>query len=254
MVCSVCDSDGHDLENCAYTPYIRDLQRLLMSYCLPVWFVNEQGRRAHGSMTVVDTGDQVIGITARHVADRIIECCTAGLGQICQIGSALLPSDSLIARHPDLDLATFRLSHSLVAAAGRQAAHVTGWPPSSPQLREVVLFGGYPGIYRRADESKGLFEADFASFAAPVTDVSDRSFSMEIPLSNSFSVSDTLIPPRVDLAGASGGGVFRLVETQSKNGIVASLYLGGIIYFGSPGLEILNAHPISALKPNGEFR
>src|SRR6266700_5725362 len=66
MVCTVCGDDGHDSEGCAYTPYIRNLQRLLMSYCLPVWFVNELGRRAHGSMTLVDTGDAVLGITARH--------------------------------------------------------------------------------------------------------------------------------------------------------------------------------------------
>lgn len=253
MVCSVCGNDGHDLESCAYTPYIHDLQRLLMSYCLPVWFVNELGRRAHGSMTVLDTGHEVLGITAGHVADRIIACCTESSGQFCQIGSALLPPDSLIARHPDLDLATFRLSPSLVAASGRQAARVSGWPPSSPQLREVVLFGGYPGVYRKEDKTESLFEADFASFAAPVTDVGERSFSMEIPLSNSFSVSDKVMPPHVDIAGASGGGVFRLLETQSENEISAKLYLGGIIYFGSPGFEIVNAHPISTLKPNGEF-
>jgi hypothetical protein len=67
-------------------------------------------------------------------------------------------------------------------------------------------------------------------------------------------VSDKVMPPHVDVAGASGGGVFRLIETQSGNKIIPRLYLGGIIYFGSPGFEIVNAHPISAVKPNGEFQ
>ena len=75
---------------------------------------------------------------------------------------------------------------------------------------------------------------------------------MEIPLANSFSVSEKVIPPKVDLSGASGGGVFRLVETHKENQIVGKLELTGIIDFGS-GLEIVSAHPLSKMKPNGEF-
>jgi hypothetical protein len=76
---------------------------------------------------------------------------------------------------------------------------------------------------------------------------------MEIPLANSFSVSQKVMSPHVDIAGASGGGVFRLVEAKSGNQIIGRLELGGIIYFGSAGFEIVNAHPLSAVKPKGEF-
>jgi hypothetical protein len=58
---------------------------------------------------------------------------------------------------------------------------------------------------------------------------------MEIPLSNSFSVSEKLMPPHADLAGISGGGVYRLIERVVGNSVEGSLELAGIIYFGSGG-------------------
>lgn len=249
MECEACGVDDHELDSC---PYIHGLQSLLMSFCLPVWFMNESGSRVHGSMTVVDTGEAILGVTAGHVADRIVECCRGKNALACQVGEALLPPNSLIARHPDLDLATFRLSASLLARSGRRAAWASSWPPIAPALHEVVMLGGYPGIYRTA--SGGRFESDFASFAAPVTDLDERSFSVEIPLADSFSVSRTLMPPHIDLAGTSGGGVFRLVEgLLGRNQLVANLELSGIIYFGSASMEVLSAHPLTKLLRNGEF-
>jgi hypothetical protein len=253
MQCDVCLGLDHEREGCPYTPYIRTLQSMLENVCLPIWFSNEAGRRVHGSMTVVDTGEAVLGITAGHVADRILECCDDRSGRRCQIGSAFLPLDSFIARHTDLDLATFRLSQSLVSEAGRQPAVVPAWPPGPPVFGELVMLGGYPGIYRRANVAQGIFESDFSSFGARISDVDERSFSVEIPLANSFSVSEKLMPPNVDLAGASGGGVFRLVETFAQNQLTARLELIGIIYYGSPGYEVIRAHPIDSITVSGDY-
>jgi hypothetical protein len=253
MQCDVCLALDHERENCLYPPYIRALQAILKSACLPVWFSTEKGKRVYGSMTVVDTGEAVLGITAGHVADRILECCDDRSGRRCQIGSAFLPLDSFMARHSDLDLATFRLSQSLVSDAGRQAAAVSAWPPDSPVLGEVVMLGGYPGIYRRANVAQRIFESDFSSFGARISDVDERSFSVEIPLANSFSVSETLMPANVDLGGASGGGVFRLVETSAGSQLTGSLELIGIIYYGSPGYEVIRAHPINSITASGGY-
>jgi len=48
-------------------------------------------------------------------------------------------------------------------------------------------------------------------------------------------------------------GASFLESQNGQNQIIARLELGGIIYFGSPGFEIVSAHPLSAVKPNGEF-
>jgi hypothetical protein len=248
MVCEVCGNGIHPREDC---PYIRKMVALLKSCCLPVWFTNESGRRAHGSMVVVDTGEAVLGITAGHVADRILECCRDESSQRCQLGSMFLPVDGFIARHSDLDLATFRLSSSAVLASGHRPAVASVWPPITPQLNDTVLLGGYPGLYRREDA--GRFQSDFAYFGARVTDLDKRSFSVEIPMANSIGLSRELMPPNVDLAGASGGGVFRLTELQSANNLIGALDLTGIIYFGSPGFDVINAHQLSIIKSTGEF-
>jgi hypothetical protein len=154
MACSVCGDTGHDVEGCAYSGYIHEVQAALESHCLPIWFTNESGRRVHGSMTVVETTEAILGVTAKHVADRIIECCTPQSGTRCQIGSTLLSPDSFISRHPDLDLASFQLSPSIVMASGRKAASVVRWPPFPPRLGDMVMLGGYPGEYRVALEGQ----------------------------------------------------------------------------------------------------
>jgi hypothetical protein len=117
------------------------------------------------------------------------------------------------------------------------------------------MVGGYPGTtYRRELRAEGKLEADFTSFGARVTDVNDVNFSIPIPLADSFSVSSKLIPPNEDLSGISGGGVYRVVETFEAGRLVSGrLDLIGIIYFGSPGWEVLVAHPLNSLKRNGEF-
>ena len=76
---------------------------------------------------------------------------------------------------------------------------------------------------------------------------------MEILLANSLSVSEKLMPPHAELAGISGGGVFRLIERAVGNLLEGSLELVGIIYFGSAGLELVSAIPLGSLNPNGEF-
>lgn len=114
------------------------------------------------------------------------------------------------------------------------------------------MLGGYPGIYRRANVAQGVFESDFSSFGARISDVDERSFSVEIPLTNSFSVSEKLMPSNIDLAGASEGGVFRLAETCSGNQLTGRLEFIGIIYYGSPGYEVIRAHPIHSITALGD--
>ena len=61
------------------------------------------------------------------------------------------------------------------------------------------------------------------------------------------------MPPQVELGGISGGGVFRLIERSVGDSVEGRLELAGIIYFGSASFELVSAHPLSSLNPNGEF-
>ena len=71
------------------------------------------------------------------------------------MGSAELDPRRLIARHPNLDLATFRVSQQFLAAAAHHAISASTWLPSPPTIGEKALIGGYPGIFRLEKESEG---------------------------------------------------------------------------------------------------
>jgi hypothetical protein len=150
-----------------------------------------------------------------------------------------------------MDLASFRLSDVILASAGglekSHPATVTNWPPTPPSEGDVVLFGGYPAIYRldRGDNADFLF----TWFAGKVACASDKNVGMVLEIAKSKSFSSSRVPPNADLGGWSGGPVFSVIDS---NGI-ERLELAAIIYEYSPTSEIALAHPLSKLEEDGNF-
>lgn len=229
--------------------YLIEFQEWTKKHCAPVFFRNELDERINGSMTFVDTGQEVLGITAGHVADRILDCCDGKPGHGCQVGSAELDPRRLIARHPSLDLATFHLSQPFLAAAAHYAISASTWPPSPPTVGEKALIGGYPGIFRVEKESERQIDIGFAHFGVSVSSVSETQFLMVLNIETATSLAGEWMPPKADLGGVSGGCVFRVIE----NGLISRLELMGILVGGSPEFEITLAHPLSSVKMDGTF-
>jgi len=195
----------------------------------------------------------VLGITAGHVADSIDKFCDGSAGHGCQVGGAELDPGRLIARHPILDLATFRLSTTFITTAGlHAAASVNQWPPLPPIDGEKVLFGGYPGLYRKENEEPREYDVTFAHFGVSVNSVHEDHFSIgPLGIAGAFSLGGdrNRIPPQVDLGGLSGGGVFRAIE----GGLIARPELLGIVYEGYQQFEVVLAHPLTSMRPDGTF-
>ncbi|SRR6266498_1494413 len=126
-------------------------------------------------------------------------------------------------------------------------ATVLTWPPKPPAEGDVVMYGGYPAMYR--EERPGNVHFMFASFAGKVASASDRNVGMVLEIERSESISPSRIPPNADLGGWSGGPVFRVVDS---NGI-ERLELAAIIYEYSALSEIAFAHPLSSLAEDGHF-
>ena len=233
--------------------YLIQFQEWTKSYCAPVFFRDDSDQLRNGSMTFVNTGQEVLGITAGHVADRVKECCDGRPGHGCQVGGAELDHGRLIARHPILDLATFRLSATFVITAGLHgAASVTHWPPLPPVDGEKLLFGGYPGIYRKENEAAGQYDVTFAHFGVSASSVHEDRFAIgPLGIAEAFSLGGDRdrIPPQVDLGGMSGGGVFRVIES----GLIARPEVLGIVYGGYQPFEVVLAHPLSVMKQDGTF-
>jgi hypothetical protein len=227
--------------------YLIRFQEWTEKHCAPVFFRDEEGLRCGGSMTFINTGEETLGVTARHVADRILECYSDKAGYGCQVGGADFDPSRLIARHGDLDLATFRLSEVFMNMARHFAISAVRWPPSRPRAGEKALIGGYPGVYR--EEIEGKFDIRFAHFGVSVSSVSERQFGMVLNLANATGLSGETIAPNIDLGGCSGGGVFRVVE----DGPIARLEPMGIYFEGSADYGIAFAHDLSSLRADGTF-
>jgi hypothetical protein len=215
--------------------------------CAPVFWRDADRQLHNGTITFVRTRSHVLGITNAHVAEGLASC-TDYVSSGCQIGGARLDPARLIARHPSLDLATFRLSDVILTLARRNAATVSMWPPKPPSEGDPVMYGGYPAIYR--EDRAGTIDFTFATFTGKVQSVSDRNIGMMLEIERSESFSSSRIHPNADLGGWSGGPVFRVVDS---NGI-ERLELSAIIYEYSASYEIAFAHPLSSLDEDGNFK
>lgn len=215
--------------------------------CIPVFWRDANRQMHNGTITLVRTPSHVLGITNAHVADGLLADYADEPGRGCQIGGAHLDPNRLIARHPTMDLATFRLSDVILAPAGGDPASVPTWPPTAPTEGDVVIYGGYPAMYRQ--ERPGNVDFMFATFAGKVASASDRNVGMVLEIERSESISSSRIPPNADLGGWSGGPVFRVIDS---NGI-EHIELAAIIYEYSALSEIAFAHPLSSLAEDGNF-
>ena len=231
----------------ALVDYRNQMRGWAQGCCVPVFYRDDTFRLHNGSMTFVDTGTEILGITAGHVADDIIKYCDGSPGHGCQVGCADLAPDRLVARHPKLDLATFRLSAPFVTAGNGHSVTVPSWPPRAPRVGEQVLFCGYPGIYR--EEKDGQYATAFLYFGGLVESVSDRNFGMVLRIASAYDRGHERVPANADLGGWSGGAVFRVVENET----LARLEFAGIIYEYSPVWGIVLAHPVSCVAPDGAF-
>lgn len=220
------------------------------STCAPLFWRDANQEMHNATMTFVRTHSEVLGITNAHVAEGFADC-TDESGRICQLGAARLDPARFIARHQIMDLASFRLSDVILAQAEHlerlDAVTVPVWPPTPPQEGDVVMFGGYPGIYR--EERDNNVDFLFTWFAGKVASASEKNVGMVLELATSKSLSSSRVPPHADLGGWSGGPVFTVVDS---NGI-ERIELSAIIYEYSAAYEIAFAHPMSQLAEGGNF-
>lgn len=227
--------------------YIPTLEAWAKSACAPVFFRTASGNCSNGTMTFLDSGGTILGLTAGHVAREIVATCGGRPGYRCQVGATELQLSSLIAVHPTLDLACFRLSPELVAAARHNAVTVSVWPPQVIVERDLVLYGGYPGMYR--EEIEGRFDNAFVWFGALVDSASEHQGGTALRIGESMTAGEERVPANADLGGWSGGPVFRLTERES----LTRLELAGIIYEYDNNTEIVLAHNLRSLRRDGTF-
>jgi len=238
------------LERIGYLPQIR---QLAMSMCAPFWWHGERSDRKYGiihngTICCVNTGSKTIWVTADHVYAQYLADKTSYKSFGCQFGSSSVePEKYLIDRNPTLDLATFELPTVLLAPSRISVHTPLAWPPRRIEDREVVLYGGYPGVLR--EEKQTTAELPFQSYVSAVTNASDDNIGLHLDLPNlhwPFHVGESL---NAELGGMSGGPVFRIIEAKP----IDRVELAGFIYEYSPSFELVFARHAFHVSAGGEI-
>lgn len=215
-------------------PYGATLLRTAGSYVVPMCWPktsidHEEVELTNGTAFFLKTPQAVFAVTAAHVIRGFLEAKELDPRLAC----GLLDSDTLIDLDRDLiaigsnvDIATFRVSESVIAKLNKQP--LTAWPPQTPQVGKGVFYAGFPGQVRQR-----LAVREFSFGLCSGAGVADHVDSQNIVTSiNHDDLVDPLghgFPPEdFDFGGMSGGPLLAVIET----GIV-SWGLAGVIFKGS---------------------
>jgi hypothetical protein len=244
--------EGIDLlERIGYLPQMR---RLAMSMCAPFWWHGEREGKEYGiihngTISCLNTGSKVVWVTADHVYAQYLKDKDAYQSFGCQFGSSTVePEKYLIDRDGSRDLATFEVPQVLLAPSGVSVHHPLRWPPERIRGREVVLFGGYPGVLREEKETKA--EHSFQSYVSAVTNSSTENIGLRLDLPNLHWPLHEGESFNSDLGGASGGPVFRIVEARP----IDRVELAGFIYEYSPAFELMFTRHADYVTPEGRIK
>src|ERR1700722_7701608 len=169
-------------------------------------------------------------------------------------------TERVIAAHPAIDIATFRMSEREVRGLGKTV--LTGfqkvWPPKPPADNCGVYYCGYPQV---GTQPVGVRAVSFglvrgSGVASSVNDrdvvtLFDRSFWLPDPVRGAP-------PPNFNFGGISGGLMLTVIQ-----GKLRSWSLSGTIYEGPctsevtgeaiADFEIVRARRAHFLKPDGEL-
>jgi hypothetical protein len=225
--------------------YLPALREWIVGHTAPFFWHDVSGRICgSGTLSFVDTGEERLAITADHVYRAYLQDLEAGAVLECQFGGVLVrPERMLIARHPQLDVATFRMP-TVALTKGASFHSARGWPPQQPKPGEWLFYAGYPGAHRVENDS--TIDAGLQTLLGPVSDVSGSTIvfcldfeSLHWPLHDGAEINRRL-------GGMSGGPVFRLVEQG-----LTRLELVGFVYEHGEGLELVFARAAGVVASNG---
>lgn len=237
--------------------YGRELLRTIASYVAPIFWIapSSDGPTivANGTVFFLDTGTQILAVTANHVFEGY--CRAKSQGQVrCQILNLDFdPEARLIDQNVDYDIATFRINKEEIQQVSldtkMEKFALQGWPPVVPDVGRGILFAGFPGNERLI---VGTQEVNFGVYTAVAvaTTVGPQNFTYQIERSYLIDILGQGIPPAGnDLGGISGGPVLTLIERHN----IVSWRLGGVICTAITDMDIIFATRAEVIQPDGRI-
>lgn len=202
----------------------------------------------NGTVTLVNTGEKTICITAGHVYSKYLEHKNEFNDIECQIGSIRINlEDYFIDHSPSLDIATFEISPILLAASRASSHGAPKWPPEQLKESDIVILGGYPGLLRI--ERQGQLGTPFVSFIARVAQTSLDHSAIQLNLEDAYWPDGSGgLAPASELGGISGGPLFRY-----RTKPVEYFEIVGFIYEASTSYGIIFARHASCIDNSGRI-
>ena len=223
------------------------LRNLVRSHTCPFWWFDESvplGKSIlhNGTICFVNTGNEILGITANHVYEGYLVDKDKNPLLVCQIGGVTVEPEKYVTRvFPELDLISFSLPSVLVAGTHVIIHNAASWPPPKLKEGDLVVLGGYPGA--RRVERTGKVDFDFVSFIGCISQSSDDHISIYINIPESYWPQGESVGEKPDLGGASGGPVF-LLKTEPFE----TIEYAGVIYECGQDFELIFARHAEELK------
>ena len=207
------DALGHDV-HCR-------LSDRVMTMFVPFWWHGPRPDDSeiyhNGTLSLVDTGEKVIGITAWHVWNAYLIDLINRPPFVCQFGHVTVaPEASRIAADERLELATFDLTsiYGTLQEFGAVAHRAQSWPPNRPDVADLVLYGGFPGKERQHKLVEVMYPRK--TVLGMVTEVTSQNVRVEVDYKRLFDADGNegeIVG--FDPAGSSGGPVYRIVDTPA---------------------------------------
>ncbi|MEZ5998058.1 MAG: hypothetical protein R3B98_05135 [Hyphomonas sp.] len=225
--------------------------------CAPIYWFSRKGRpnfnsMRSGTVTIVETPDRLLGITAAHVIAQLLEDEEAEKQTVLIMNSQLTTID-VIDIDDRLDIATFGIDENTIETIGKAVTPLTYWPPQPPLEGRGILLAGYPGISRQSkyvSANKGAIEWGLFTAIGISGRVTDDQILWRVARENTVphpTIPD--LPLNAELGGISGGPVISLME----RGGVHFCVLSGIVSEASAQLELVVAKRADFIQANGKI-
>lgn len=130
-------------------PFHKEVLNTMMNSTSAIYWSRDGRILNNGSAFFVDTGHQLLAVTARHVYHGYLE---AALKQpiFCYIDALRFdPMQRLVSEGKQTDIATFSITRSELKALKKITVP---WPPVPPQKGKSILFSGVPAFARSNPE------------------------------------------------------------------------------------------------------
>jgi hypothetical protein len=231
-----------------------EYQKWALNYVIYTYFadpVNKTGSKIHNSATTtfVDTGKKKLAITNAHVIEEFKKLQLKEPDINYQLGSLVIPDilNRIVSKNSQYDLATYEITEKEINSIQKQFCLSPQWPPDEIKKDELLLFAGYPGIFRDI-VSPGRVKFESIIILDEIISTSPESFKILLDTDN----YERLLGKRTweelsSMGGCSGAGVFRINDKKK----IATLEPVGVIFEGSNFLKIQKAAHFTVIDEQG---